>query len=77
MEVMISGMIAMRRSRRKISARGFARGRIASPKICPAMIPRKKPRKIYWVSDKRFKNRIPCIELLYQNRAFYLHPYLT
>jgi hypothetical protein len=43
MEVMISGIMDIRKRRRNISARGLATGIMLSPKTQPAMIPKKKP----------------------------------
>ncbi len=48
---MISGMIAMRSSLRKMSDSGSAIGTIDSPNIAPASIPANRPTKIQKVSD--------------------------
>jgi hypothetical protein len=45
-DVMISGMMAMRRRRRNISANGSAKGVMPSPNTHPAKIPRKNPIKM-------------------------------
>jgi hypothetical protein len=54
MEVTISGMMAMRSSRRKTSASGSAMGRMPSPNTRPANMPRKNPMKMVWVRDSFF-----------------------
>jgi hypothetical protein len=51
-EVMIRGMMAIRRRRRKRSERGLAMGTMASPKTCPLMIPPKRPTKIQKVRER-------------------------
>ncbi len=51
-DVMISGMIAIRRSRRKMSDSGWAIGTTASPKTLPLIIPANKPTKIQKVSER-------------------------
>jgi hypothetical protein len=46
MDVMMRGIIAMRKSRRNTSAKGWAMGIMPSPNIHPAKIPKKNPMNI-------------------------------